>query len=121
MLGDLKQVGARYQESLDDLKQSLQLFKQVNHKDLQGVYDLIGQNYMVMGNLNEGLRYGLMAIQTAEQQKDTSLQLATIYYRVGTSYFSLHDLDNALLYFRKSLTLGEKYNDIGTIISLTSK
>jgi tetratricopeptide (TPR) repeat protein len=71
-----------------------------------------------IGDYQEAVKYGLKAVQTAEALKDSSMQLCTIYNRVGLSYYQLKQYQKAHVYFKKSLFIAQKYNDQSTIYYL---
>ena len=114
-LADARQVGEDYQQSLSELKHALNLYQSINEPVLQGVYDLLGDVSSSLGNLNDALRYGLLAVETAEKLKDTSLQLCTIFNHLGSTYYYLDDLKNSSIYFAKALSLAEKYRSYNDI------
>ncbi|WP_338872592.1 histidine kinase dimerization/phosphoacceptor domain -containing protein [Spirosoma sp. SC4-14] len=119
-LGDLYQVEGNNSKALASLQQALSLYKAVGRGRLQGVYDLLGQVCGELGDYKEAIRYGLLAVQTAEQSGDSTMLLATIYNRLGITYQNLHDLKLANLYFRKSIAIAETYHDVGAICILAT-
>lgn len=121
-LGDLYQVEGNNWKALASLQQALSLYKSMGSGSakLQGVYDLLGQVSGELGDYKEAIRYGLLAVQTAEQSGDSTMQLATIYNRLGVTYQNLQELEPANLYFKKSITLAEKYNDVVAICILAT-
>jgi two-component sensor histidine kinase len=72
-----------------------------------------------MGNYQEGLKYGLLAVETAEASSDSSLQVCTIYNRVGLTYYHLKQFSKADIYFKKSLVIAQKYDDRASIIHVS--
>jgi two-component sensor histidine kinase len=119
-LGDLYQVEGNNVKALASLQQALSLYKAVGRGRLQGVYDLLGQVCGELGDYKEAIRYGLLAVQTAEQSGDSTMLLATIYNRLGVTYQNLHELEPANLYFKKSISIAEKYNDAAAICILAT-
>ncbi|WP_080054485.1 tetratricopeptide repeat-containing sensor histidine kinase [Spirosoma aerolatum] len=119
-LGDLYQVEGNNSKALTFLQQALSLYKVVGRGRLQGVYDLLGQVCGELGDYKEAIRYGLLAVQTAEQSGDSTMLLATIYNRLGITYQNLHDLKLANLYFRKSIAIAESYHDVAAICILAT-
>ena len=114
-LADVRQINGDYQQSLTDLKLSLKLYKSINEPVLQGVYDLLGDVSSSLGSLNDALQYGLLAVETAEKLKDSSLQLCTIYNHIGSTYYYMDDLKNSAVYFAKALSIAERYSSYGDI------
>ncbi|MVM31224.1 tetratricopeptide repeat protein [Spirosoma sp. HMF4905] len=121
-LGDLYQVEGNNWKALASLQQALSLYKSVGsgYAKLQGAYDLLGQVSGELGDYKEAIRYGLLAVQTAEQSGDSTMQLATIYNRLGITYQNLNELEPANEYFRKSIAIAEKYNDVVAICILAT-
>jgi len=110
-LGDLYQIQGNFSKSLASLKQALKIYQQIGFPHLMGVYDLLGFVSTASGDQKEGIRYGLLALQTAEMVGDSSKQLCTIYNRLAITYLNLNELDEANTYFRKALFVAKKYKD----------
>jgi two-component sensor histidine kinase/tetratricopeptide (TPR) repeat protein len=119
-LGDLQQLKGDYGHAILNLKQALQLYQSIDYPALHGTYDLLGRVSSLLGNDDQAVKYGLLATQVAEQLKDTSMQLATIYNRLGKTYFRMKNYQLAYEYFQKSLIVAEKYKDIETILLMTN-
>lgn len=117
--GDLYQVMTQYQLSLNDLKAALKLYKESGYKALHGVYDLLGTVSAHIGNYNDGVKYGLMAVASAEMSGDTGLSLCTYYNRLGLAYSALKDMSHAGKYFDKALVIANKYKDTGSICTVS--
>jgi len=117
-LGDLLQIRGDYPRALTVLKESLSLYKQANFKNLQGIYDLLGSVSTTLGMNKEGLEYGLEAVRTAEAVGDSTMQLCTIYNRIGITYMQLREYDNAYTYLQKSIDIARRYGDDDTVILL---
>jgi len=114
--GDLLCNSKNSEEAIQVLKMSLELYRRSGRMDVQGVYDLIGTSYHDMGNYREALRYGLMALNTADKlHDDTSGLTSTIYNRIAITLYSLKEYTKALGYFKRSFAIGERNGDIETI------
>jgi two-component sensor histidine kinase len=120
ILGDFYMVQGNFLISLIKLKQSLLLYQSIGKKDVQGIYDLIGNVNAAMGNYKESLKYGLLAVQTAEAYHAGSQELCTTYNRLGITYYILRDFNHALHYYEKSLHMAELNKDTTTAIMLTN-
>ena len=120
-LGDLLQVGGNYIKAISVLHHSLELYQNIKYPKLQGIYDLLGVVYGITGNNEQALKYGLLAVKAAALVKDTSVQLATIYNRIGSTYSAMKKYNAAYDYFQKALAVAKKYNNIETINLLLSK
>jgi two-component sensor histidine kinase len=119
-LGDLNVVKGSHAQALLELRKALTLYELIDYGEIQGVYDLLGYIASRMGDYQEGLRYGLLAVRTAEARHDSSLQLCTIYNRVGLTYFNLRQYQKAYLYYKKSLSVAQKYDHLPSIVILTN-
>jgi two-component sensor histidine kinase len=118
-LGDLYQLQGKHAEALIELRKALALYQSIDYPHLQGVYDLLGHVSTAMGDYQEGIKYGLSAVERAEALRDSSLQLCTIYNRVGITYYQLNQFEKAHAYFAKSLTVAQKHNDRASAFLLT--
>src|SRR5690606_24450278 len=67
----------------------------------------------------QGLKYGLLAVQTAETLGDTTSHLSAIYNSLGATYFNLKQYQKAHSYFNKAMHIAQKCNDLSSIIKLT--
>lgn len=95
-------------QALTYLHQALALYKSIGYKQLQGVYDLFGFIYANNNDYTSAVKYGLLAVQTADQVGDSSVQLSTIYNRIGRSYYLLKDFQSAKTHFLKALQIAER-------------
>lgn len=118
ILGDFYQVEGHYAKALSALKRSLSLYQSTNKKDLQGLYDLLGTVNSRLGNYDDALKYGLLALKTAEAVGDTSSMLATIFNRLGVTYYTIKQFNQSYIYFQKSLQIAQKNHDVGSVIVL---
>ncbi|MGN6211349.1 histidine kinase dimerization/phosphoacceptor domain -containing protein [Parafilimonas sp.] len=120
-LGDLLQLEGQYVKALSVLHRSLQLYQAIKHPNLEGIYDLLGVVYGITGNNEQALKYGLLAVKAASTVNDTTIQLATIYNRIGSTYSAMKKYDAAYDYFQKALYVAKKYDNTETIDLLLSK
>jgi two-component sensor histidine kinase/tetratricopeptide (TPR) repeat protein len=118
-LGDLYQLQGNYAHSLIELRKALALYQSINYPQLQGVYDLLGYSASAIGDYQEGIKYGLKAVETAESLNDTTMQMCTIYNRVGITYYHLQEYQKAFFYYKKSLHIAQKYDHLPSILLLT--
>lgn len=119
-LGDLLQLNGEYIKALSVLNRSLELYQSIHYPYLYNIYNLLCAVYNVTGNNEQALKYGLLAIKSAEVMKDTSMVLATIYSRIASSYRRMKKYEQAYSYFEKGLAVAKKYKDTGTIVLLSS-
>jgi len=114
-LGDYYQLQAENTKAVKALEEALAIYQSINFKEVQGVCDLLGYVYARIGNDVLALKYGLMAVKTAEQVRDTSMQFCTICNRLAITYYSLKKNDLAEYYYHKALKTALRYNDAGAI------
>lgn len=114
-LADFHQMQGHLDQAVDELKQSLALYNELKFPRIQGVYDLLGNVMVILENYEQALKYNLLAVETAEAVQDTSLQLCTIYNRLGLTMFKLDQFAQADIYFQKALSIALKYNDLVSI------
>ncbi|WP_170117704.1 histidine kinase dimerization/phosphoacceptor domain -containing protein [Chitinophaga ginsengisoli] len=120
-LADLVQLTGNYSRALAILHRSLQLYQSIQYTKLEDIYDLLGAVYSVTGNNEQALKYGLLSLNAAAAANDTSIQLATIFNRIGSTYNRMKKYNAAYEYFQKALTVAKKYNNRETIDLLISK
>jgi tetratricopeptide (TPR) repeat protein len=118
-LGDLYGLQGSQAQALLELRKALALYQSINYPHVQGIYDLLGYVSSEMGDYQEGLKYGLKAVETAETFGDTTLQLCTIYNRLGLTYYHLKQYQKAYMYFNKALHIAQQYNHRPSVITLT--
>ncbi len=118
-LGDFHSIQGKQVESITDLKKALQIYESLHTPGLQSTYDLLGTVSSEIGDFKAAIKYGLLALKTAELLKDTTLQLCTIYNRLGVTYSILKQYKEAYFYFQKSIVIANKYNDLNSIMTLT--
>lgn len=114
-LGDYYHLQANNAKALNLIQQSLAIYQSIHFKEVQGVYDLLGYLYARTGNDVLALKYGLMAVRTAEQVQDTTMQLCTIYNRLAITYNGLKKIDEANHYYQKALNVALRYNQVDAI------
>jgi two-component sensor histidine kinase/tetratricopeptide (TPR) repeat protein len=120
MLGDFYQIKGNADTAIIYLEQALDAYNAAKHKDLQGIYDLIGTAYMQKGNYPLGLKYGLMAVRTGEILADSSIQMSTIYNRVGLLHYNLFNDKEARDYWEKGLAVSIRHKDSASYQVITT-
>jgi two-component sensor histidine kinase len=93
----------------------LGLYQKTKYRELQGLYDLIAYVSSLLGDYESGVKYGLAALRTAEAVHDTTLQLCTIYNRLGLTYSRLTQYPQSQLYYEKAVKIALKFKDTATI------
>ncbi len=104
--------------SLEAYQRSMDTYFSYGYRNVQDIYIGMAKNYKTFGDNEQGLRYCLMAVQTAERANDTSRTLCEIYNHTGIQYLSLMDYANANKYFEQALNLAQKFHDRNGIFSI---
>lgn len=120
VLGDFYHIKGDISTSLNYLQQSLVYAKVAGYKDVQGIYDLMGNAYQQKGDFTQALKYGLLAVKTAETLKDSSIQMGTIYNHVGLIYYNLREYQPARDYWNKALEVSIAHKDTASYQLITS-
>lgn len=118
-LGDLYNIQGNTQSALLLLKKALVIYQAIGYRPLQAIYDLLNIVSSELGDYKEGVRYGLLAIETAEKLGDSTTMVCTIYNRVGLTYFFTNNYEKSVFYFQKGLALAFKLNDRQAILPLS--
>jgi two-component sensor histidine kinase len=120
ILGDLHHLISENDKAKDDANLSLKYYQSIQYKDLKAVYNLLGKLYYSHGDYELALNDELKALQIAERNKDTTLQLCEILNNLGFIYYKLNDGENALKYFNKSLEIAKSKKDSRNIYMVAS-
>ncbi|SFD61678.1 Two-component sensor histidine kinase, contains HisKA and HATPase domains [Chitinophaga sp. CF118] len=116
-IGDYYGMLGKYPEASIHLKKALNAYKSIGFDiSMEGLYDLMGIVASMMGDYQEGLTYGLLAVKTSKENKDSSLVLSTIYNRLGLTYLKLTQYEDALNCYRLALPIAERYKDTSSIL-----
>ena len=114
-LGDMLNIYYQYPEAHKALMQSLFLYRRVPGANLEGLYDLLGYNSNLRGDYTQAIKYGLLALTTAEAHQDSSALAATVYGRLAYAYLQQHEYQNSILTAQKGLRIAEKLDKIDAI------
>ncbi len=114
-LGDLQLAKGDFKKALTELQEALNIFKEIHYPELQGVYDLMSIVSIQLGNYADALKYGLLAMKTAESLKDSSAQLSTIYNHLGQTMFYLNNPGQSAQYYQKALSIVFRNKDTGSV------
>ncbi|MCQ6957013.1 histidine kinase dimerization/phosphoacceptor domain -containing protein [Mucilaginibacter aquariorum] len=117
-LADLYNYNGETFKALENIKLSLKTYQSIHYRKLQAVYDLFGSIYYDRADLMQALNYELVALETAQNVNDTTLQLCEIYNNIGRVYTKLNDHGRALMHFKKAFSIAEKYHDNDNAILL---
>ena len=113
-----KRLGDLYQERLGKDQNSALAMDAYQHAEtiyiangitaIQDIYISMANLYLELGDNQKGLKYCLIAGQTAEAAKDTSRTLCQIFNYTGNQYVVLLDPRNAAKYYKLSLRIALK-------------
>jgi two-component sensor histidine kinase len=115
-LADLQSMKGSYDLAVKNLRTALAIFQLTGKKDLDNLYNLLGGCLTFQGDVDNALKYQLMAVRIAEARGDTSLQMCTIYNRFALSYYVLRKFNDAIVYFDKAVKIAHKYNDTASML-----
>jgi two-component sensor histidine kinase len=101
-----------------ELLQVLARYRAIGYRRLHYTHDLLGVASTRRGDYQEALRHGLAAIESAQATGDTA-NLNLFYYRVGYTYFILHQFRDALTYYHSALRRAEKARDASDVTNAT--
>jgi two-component sensor histidine kinase len=110
-LGDFYQIRKMDSLALNRLYEALAIYKSLQYEEVQGVYDLMGFVFFGRADYHQALKYGLLAVQTAERFKITGQELSTIYNRVGLTYYRLMQYRSAADYCSQAFSIALKNKD----------
>ncbi|MDF2191921.1 histidine kinase dimerization/phosphoacceptor domain -containing protein [Paraflavitalea sp. CAU 1676] len=112
-LGDFYQIKEADSIALIHLHASLAIYKELKYPQVQSVYDLIGYILYHHNDLQQALKYGLLAVEVGEKYKPGSSELSTIYNRVGLTCYRLTQYREAVNYFTRSFAIAIDQKDTG--------
>lgn len=112
---DLLFQAGRNSEGLKLLFEALNLGKAVSRRTVEGIYWNIGRISMRTGDYTNALKYNLLAIKTAGEVKDTTMQLGWIKHLVASTYVRIGDCRRAIPYSLEVLKLAKHLNYAGFI------
>jgi len=110
-IGDLLILQRDFMGALKELYPALYLYETLNYPRLQGVYILIAFCSAELGDYTTATKYDLLALKTAQQVRDTSIQLARIYLYTGETYRHLKEYSQAFNLYQKAQKIAIQYND----------
>lgn len=118
ILGDFYQVQGDINKSYATLQQSLSIYQKTKVRELQGLYDLLGYMAMLLGDYQTAVKYGLLAVKTAEEMNDYSLQLCTIYNRLGVTYNRLTQYQQSAKSYANALKIAVNFKDTSATLQV---
>lgn len=115
-LADLYAAQAEYPKALQNIKLSLAAYQSIHYKQLQGVYIIYSSVYSLISDFKNALKYGFLALKTAEDVNDTTMQLCEINNIVAVMLGKMGEKEKAIGYYKNALQIAEKYNDHSSIL-----
>lgn len=123
-LGDLyglhREVTGNIARALEAYQRSMDAYFSFGYRNVQDIYIELADIYSNLGDDKQGLRYCLMAVQTAERARDSSMTMCQIYNNTAVVYLGLSDYPNAEKYFVGAMNLAQKLNNKAGIFSIGS-
>lgn len=108
---DLLFQAGRTTEGLRLLFEALNLGKGVSRRTVEGIYWNIGRTSFRLGDYNNALKYNLLALRTAREVNDTTLQVSVINHLIASTYVKMEDYGRAIPYSLEVLRMAKRYND----------
>ena len=108
---DLMSQAGRTTEGLKMLFEALNLGKAVSRRTVEGIYWNIGRASMSIGDYTNALKYDLLAVKTAKEVNDTTMQVVYIKHLIATTYIKAGDYDRAIPYSIEVLKMAKRYNE----------
>lgn len=115
----VKELNQLYPEELAHLSETL-LKRSVRENNLDGIhraYDAFGLYYLSKGYYNQAFKLLFKSKKYYEQTLNLNYQMRNYYY-IGRTYFSMGNLNEAILWMEKSLGLAEDNPDRTTLYTI---
>lgn len=109
---DLLCQAERPTEALKLLFEALNLGNGVSRRTIEGIYWNIGRISMGIGDYTNALKYYQLALKTAHEVRDTTMQVAYIKHLIASTYIKLEDYDRAIPYSIEVLRMSKRYNSV---------
>ena len=111
-IANIKRSQGKEHEAYFDYIKALEIIQKLDDKRLLAIINLnLGQTLMDLDRYEEALAYIQTAAKVAEEINEQII-LANCYHFMGRIYVNLNIVDDAILYYNKSINL---YNRMGTI------
>ncbi|MDR6943814.1 histidine kinase dimerization/phosphoacceptor domain -containing protein [Mucilaginibacter pocheonensis] len=108
---DLLSQAGRTTEGLKMLFEALNLGKGVSRRTVEGIYWNIGRISMGIGDYTNALKYDLLAVKTAKEVNDTTMQVVYIQHLIASTYIKAGDYDRAIPYSIEVLKMAKRYKE----------
>lgn len=117
-IADLYVNDMQAKRALEIMNEAFKMYQEIGYKQLQSAYTLLGTIYTELDNHVEARRYLLLAVKTAEEYKDTTAFMSSLYNRVGYEYAMIKDYSQAVNNFEKAYTIAQAAKDTPNILVL---
>jgi len=122
----LKQLAEQYAlmpgntQAIKILQEALDDYRAINYLPIQEIYDLMAKIYFGQKDLQNAIKYELMALRRADLVQDSSMQRSGIDNFLGAIYLSLDQKDKAIACFTTALKIAQLHQDKNNIRLLLS-
>jgi two-component sensor histidine kinase len=108
---DLLFIAGKNTEAIKLLFETINLGKAVSRRTVEGIYWNIGRTSIQLSDYPNALKYNLLALKTAKEVADTTLQLCSINNSLAVTYSKMQDYKRALPYSLKALEIAKRYKN----------
>jgi len=105
----------RTTEGLRSLFEALNLGKEVSRRTVEGIYWNIGVISLRAGDYTNALKYNFLALKTAKEVNDTSIQFCVVNHLIASTYIKMQDYATAIPYSLTVLELAKRYKETAYI------
>jgi tetratricopeptide (TPR) repeat protein len=106
---------------LASLEKALALFQSIHYPLLQGVYgNLAVYYYNIKTDFKQAINYAIMALKTADDQHDTTMQLCELANQIAIMFNRQGQYEKAMPYYFRALERAEAYHDNFTIYMIAT-
>jgi len=103
------------------LFETLNLGDAVSKRTVEGIYWLIGRTSSELSDYPNALKYNLLALKTAKEVGDTTLQICSINHTMAVTYVKMQDYSRALPYSLKALEIARHYRNTDYITTVATE
>ena len=115
-LADLYDLHGESSNALQALKIALSEYKSIHYLQVQGIYVIYASVFYNLADYAKAYSYELEALRTAENVRDTTMQLCEINNGIGIILLQLENREESIKYFKNALEIAEKYKDNSSTI-----
>ncbi|MBL4676831.1 MAG: sensor histidine kinase [Mucilaginibacter sp.] len=101
------------------LKEAIAIYQYVHHDQIQDVYCVLSSGYSQLEDARQGLKYGLLAVRTAEKFKDSSMTVVNIFNVLAYAYNTLADNQNTIVSLKKALIYADHNKNLDAWLVLS--